>query len=56
MKAKPAADLTIVRRFEAAGFSEVINVLHGFEGDLNDQFKRSTLNGWRHDGLPWEQM
>ena len=41
---------------EQAGFAEVAHVLHGFEGDLNDQFKRSTLNGWRHDGLPWEQM
>ena len=26
------------------------------QGDLNDAFKRSSLNGWRHDGLPWEQM
>lgn len=41
---------------EKAGFSSVINVLHGFEGDLDDNFKRSTLNGWRFDGLPWEQM
>ena len=41
---------------EQAGFSEVAHVVHGFEGDLNDQFKRSSLNGWRHDGLPWEQM
>jgi rhodanese-related sulfurtransferase len=41
---------------EAAGFSEVLHVVHGFEGDLNDAFKRSSLNGWRHDGLPWEQM
>ncbi len=41
---------------EAAGFANVVNVLHGFEGDLNDGFHRSTLNGWRHDGLPWEQM
>ncbi len=41
---------------EAAGFTDVVNVVHGFEGDLNDQFHRSTLNGWRHDGLPWEQM
>jgi rhodanese-related sulfurtransferase len=41
---------------EAAGFTDVVNVLHGFEGDLDAQFKRSTLNGWRHDGLPWEQM
>lgn len=41
---------------EAAGFTDVVNVVHGFEGDLNAQFHRSTLNGWRHDGLPWEQM
>jgi rhodanese-related sulfurtransferase len=41
---------------EAAGFTEVAHVVHGFEGDLNDSFKRSSLNGWRHDGLPWEQM
>ena len=41
---------------EAAGFTDVVNVVHGFEGDLNDQFHRSTLNGWRYDGLPWEQM
>ena len=41
---------------EAAGFTHLINVLHGFEGDLDDSFRRSTLNGWRFDGLPWEQM
>jgi rhodanese-related sulfurtransferase len=40
---------------EAAGFTDVINILHGFEGDMNDQFQRSTLNGWRFDGLPWTQ-
>jgi len=44
------------RALEQAGFTTVFNVLHGFEGDLDDDFKRSTLNGWRHDGLPWEQM
>ena len=41
---------------EAAGFTDVINVLHGFEGDLDAHFHRSTVNGWRCDGLPWEQM
>ena len=40
----------------ATGFAEVAHVVHGFEGDLDDAFKRSTVNGWRHDGLPWEQM
>jgi rhodanese-related sulfurtransferase len=37
-------------------FTDVVNVLHGFEGGLNDAFHRSTLNGWRFDGLPWEQL
>jgi rhodanese-related sulfurtransferase len=41
---------------EAAGFSEVINVVHGFEGELDEQFRRSTMTGWRYDDLPWEQM
>jgi rhodanese-related sulfurtransferase len=41
---------------QAAGFTKLVNVLHGFEGDLDDNFQRSTLNGWRFDGLPWEQM
>ena len=41
---------------EAAGFEQVVNVLHGFEGELDEHFQRGRLNGWRHDGLPWEQL
>ena len=41
---------------EAAGFKDVVNVLHGFEGELDEHFKRGRLNGWRFDGLPWEQL
>lgn len=41
---------------EAAGFTDVVNVLYGFEGELDEHFQRGRLNGWRHDGLPWEQM
>ncbi len=41
---------------EADGFVEVINVLYGFEGDLDEDFHRNTVNGWRVDGLPWEQL
>ncbi|MES2070479.1 MAG: rhodanese-like domain-containing protein [Pseudomonadota bacterium] len=40
---------------ETEGFKNVINVLHGFEGDLNAEHQRSTINGWRFDGLPWDQ-
>jgi rhodanese-related sulfurtransferase len=38
-----------------AGFHDVYNVLDGFEGELDDQHQRSSLGGWRFDGLPWEQ-
>jgi rhodanese-related sulfurtransferase len=41
---------------EGAGFTHVVNVLHGFEGELDAHFQRGRLNGWRHDGLPWEQL
>jgi len=41
---------------EAVGFTDVVNVLQGFEGGLDDNFHRSTVSGWRFEGLPWEQM
>jgi rhodanese-related sulfurtransferase len=37
------------------GFTDVFNVLDGFEGELDEQHHRSTRGGWRFDGLPWEQ-
>jgi rhodanese-related sulfurtransferase len=37
------------------GFKEVYNVAEGFEGELDDEHHRSSLGGWRHHGLPWEQ-
>lgn len=37
------------------GLSEVYNVESGFEGPLDEEHHRSTIAGWRHDGLPWEQ-
>jgi rhodanese-related sulfurtransferase len=40
---------------EAAGFTDVYNVVHGFEGDLDEHHHRGSKNGWRHDQLPWEQ-
>ena len=44
------------RALEDAGFTDVQHVVHGFEGELDDNFKRSTQSGWRFDGLPWDQM
>jgi rhodanese-related sulfurtransferase len=40
---------------ERAGFTRVYNVLHGFEGELNDMHQRNSVAGWRREGLPWEQ-
>jgi rhodanese-related sulfurtransferase len=40
---------------EKAGFTEVYNVLEGFEGALDENHRRGTLGGWRWCGLPWEQ-
>ena len=37
------------------GFREVFNIQGGFEGDLDETHHRSTVNGWRFHGLPWEQ-
>ncbi len=36
-------------------FNRVYNIDTGFEGDLDEHHHRSSLGGWRHDGLPWEQ-
>ncbi len=38
-----------------AGFTRVYNVLEGFEGDLDDDSRRGSFEGWRFRGLPWVQ-
>lgn len=38
-----------------AGFREVYNVAGGFEGPLDAEHHRSTVAGWRFEGLPWQQ-
>lgn len=37
------------------GFTQVIQVAEGFEGDRDDKHQRSTVGGWRYHHLPWEQ-
>jgi rhodanese-related sulfurtransferase len=41
---------------EAAGYRDVFNVLEGFEGPLDERFRRGSISGWRLAGLPWEQL
>ncbi|CAH2780626.1 MAG: Rhodanese-related sulfurtransferase [uncultured Paraburkholderia sp.] len=38
-----------------AGFTQIFNVLEGFEGELDDAQHRGGQNGWRFHGLPWVQ-
>ncbi|RMF08276.1 MAG: rhodanese-like domain-containing protein [Alphaproteobacteria bacterium] len=40
----------------AAGFTRCFNVAHGFEGDRDADGHRGQVNGWKADGLPWEQQ
>ncbi len=37
------------------GFQTVYHVLEGFEGDRDEDHHRSSVNGWRFRGLPWNQ-
>ena len=41
---------------EQHGFTDVCNVLEGFEGELDVDHHRGTLGGWRLHGLPWRQL
>jgi len=38
-----------------AGFTQVYNIVDGFEGTRDANHHRSTSGGWRFHGLPWEQ-
>lgn len=37
------------------GLLNIYSVDGGFEGELDGGHQRSTINGWRFDGLPWAQ-
>jgi rhodanese-related sulfurtransferase len=37
------------------GFLQSYNVAGGFEGARDDDGHRGTVEGWKHDGLPWMQ-
>lgn len=39
----------------SAGFTQVFNILEGFEGDLDQNQQRSGTGSWKQSGLPWVQ-
>jgi len=47
--------LAAAKTLESIGYSHLINIHEGFEGDLNSNQQRGKLGGWRYHGLPWEQ-
>jgi rhodanese-related sulfurtransferase len=38
-----------------AGFTNIFNILEGFEGEIDPQQQRGKSDGWRFHGLPWVQ-
>jgi rhodanese-related sulfurtransferase len=50
-KRSQAAAEELVRQ----GFANLYNIEDGFEGDLDNNKQRNTINGWRVADLPWEQ-
>lgn len=43
------------RAMTAKGFTKCINVAGGFEGDVDAERHRGRMNGWKAEGLPWQQ-
>jgi rhodanese-related sulfurtransferase len=39
----------------AAGFRACYNIAEGFEGALDAQAHRNSVDGWKARGLPWKQ-
>ena len=50
-----ARSLAAAQAAQAAGFPHAANVADGFEGPPDGEGHRSTLSGWKADGLPWRQ-
>ena len=43
------------KALEADGYQHLVNILEGFEGNLDEHKHRGNLGGWRFHNLPWEQ-
>ncbi len=39
----------------AAGYTQCYNIEGGFEGDINNNYQRGQVNGWKASRLPWQQ-
>lgn len=43
------------RFINSLGYTNCYNILGGFEGELNLEEQRGTINGWKAEKLPWKQ-
>ncbi|SMC98148.1 Rhodanese-related sulfurtransferase [Desulfocicer vacuolatum DSM 3385] len=41
-----------INKLAKAGFTNIYNIIDGFEGDKDDKGYR-TVNGWKNSGAPW---
>ena len=48
--------LEAAETLKKAGYKNLTNISDGFEGDLNAQGRRGSINGWKASGLPWQQQ
>lgn len=47
--------LAAARLLGEAGYAHLVNIEDGFEGPIDADKHRGTLDGWRFHGLPWVQ-
>lgn len=47
--------LAAAKAMTSAGYINSFNISGGFEGDLDNDGHRGGRNGWKAEGLPWQQ-
>ena len=47
--------LAAAKALEQAGYQQLINIVEGFEGALDDEKHRGNIDGWKVHNLPWVQ-
>ena len=38
-----------------SGFTALVNIEAGFEGEIGSRGQRASVNGWKYCNLPWKQ-
>ena len=43
------------RLLAGSGFTTLVNIENGFEGEIDSSGHRASINGWKYSNLPWTQ-